>query len=235
MKAKILIVEDEMIVAQDMREFLSEQGFAIVGIATSAEKCFQLLEQSPTDVVLMDIRIKGNMTGIEAAIAIKENHAIPVIFITANNQDATLSEALKAHPAAIISKPFHLCDIKSAIQIALNKKEYRTPTNDDSSLPFFVKQGNVYKKIAHEDVIYIKAEGSYSKIVTDKGSYTLSCNLVHVQNRFLQTSLKRVHRSYIINAQKVSSFDDRFLWLEFIKIPYSQSYISEVREIFKKV
>ncbi|MCB9092160.1 MAG: response regulator [Halobacteriovoraceae bacterium] len=120
---KILIVEDEAIVAVDIEQGLRSLDYHICGIAASGKEAIALAEKEQPDLVLMDIRLQGNMTGIEAAKIIKERFKIPAIFLTAHSDDATLQSARLVEPFGYLLKPFGIRELKVAIEMALYKAE----------------------------------------------------------------------------------------------------------------
>ena len=118
---RILIVEDEAIVAMDIESRLTAMGYAIAGRAASAEQALALAKEAQPDLILMDIRLQGEMDGIDAALEIHKYFRIPVIFVTAYSEETTLERAKLAEPFGYILKPFDDRELKSAIEIALYK------------------------------------------------------------------------------------------------------------------
>ncbi len=115
----ILIVEDEWIIALDIKRHLSKLGYGVVGTANSAEKALELVAQTKPDLVLMDIYLQGETTGIEASELIRQQFHLPIVFLTAHANEATLAEAIATHPQAYVVKPFKEQDLSIAIQLAL--------------------------------------------------------------------------------------------------------------------
>jgi DNA-binding NtrC family response regulator len=119
--AKILIVEDEQIVAVDIESQLERLGYRVVGTAASGEEaCRKAAEQEP-DLVLMDVRIEGSMDGIEAAQRIRRSREIPIVFLTAYTDVDTLERAKRIEPYGYIVKPFAQRDLEATIEVALYK------------------------------------------------------------------------------------------------------------------
>ncbi len=121
--AHIMIVEDEAIVALEMEELLKKYGYDVVASAPSAEKGLKALSHLKPDLVLMDIRLKGAMTGIEAAEHILNNYSVPVIFITAYADEETVKQARAASPYGYLLKPLRTEELHASIQVALHKFE----------------------------------------------------------------------------------------------------------------
>jgi CheY-like chemotaxis protein len=117
-KKKILIVEDEGIVAMEIKNELQTLGYDASTFA-SGEEAIQSLELSIPDLILMDIRLKGKMDGTETAGLIRKDHDIPVIYLTAHTDDGTLEKAKATVPYNYIVKPFDMKELHIAIVIAL--------------------------------------------------------------------------------------------------------------------
>lgn len=118
---KILIVDDEIIIAREIEYRLQQLGYAIVGAASSGEEALELVALHQPDLVLMDIVLKGAMDGIEAAAEIVRQWNIPVIFVTAYTDEETLQRAKITEPYAYIVKPFSERELRANIEMALYK------------------------------------------------------------------------------------------------------------------
>lgn len=122
-RTKILVVEDERIVADDIKDSLERLGYAACGIAISGEEAVKKAKEMKPDLVLMDIVLEGKMDGIEAASIISSNFDIPIVYLTAYEDENTLRRAKKTMPFGYILKPFEDRVLYSAIEIALYKHQ----------------------------------------------------------------------------------------------------------------
>lgn len=118
---KILIVEDEHIVAMGIKRMIKSLGYQVTGIASTGEDAVFKAESTFPDLVLMDIMLKGKLAGLEAAEAIKNRFSIPVIFITACSDREIREMAENIGPSGYITKPFDENDLSRAIEIALQR------------------------------------------------------------------------------------------------------------------
>lgn len=118
---KILIVEDDDIIARVEDWRLKNLGYTVCGRATNGAEAIELVSSKKPDVVLMDINIKGEIDGIETARMIKKEFNIPVIYVTSHSDGATLVRAKETKPDGFILKPFEDNDLRIAIQLALKK------------------------------------------------------------------------------------------------------------------
>jgi CheY-like chemotaxis protein len=117
--AKILLVEDEAIIAADISARLVQMGYTVSGITGNGEEAIALTAKHQPDVVLMDIMLEGPMFGTEAATRIRSEFNLPVIFVTANSDDITLDYAFSASPFGYVLKPFEDRELRVAIEMGL--------------------------------------------------------------------------------------------------------------------
>jgi len=119
---RILIVEDEIVIASEIKLRLEALGYGVIGIVNNGRDAIKKAELYEPDVVLMDITLKGKMTGLEAAREIDKNSGIPVIFITAHTDRSTLDSARESSSHGIFTKPFSDEELTAAIQQATISK-----------------------------------------------------------------------------------------------------------------
>jgi two-component system, cell cycle sensor histidine kinase and response regulator CckA len=122
-KTKILIVEDEGLIARDIASRLERSGYAVVGIAEAGDEALRKVEEFAPDLILMDIRINGDMDGVETATRIQEQFDLPIIYITAHSDRETLDRAKITAPFGFLTKPLHQTNLKDSIEIALYKHQ----------------------------------------------------------------------------------------------------------------
>ncbi|AKB51494.1 response regulator receiver [Methanosarcina barkeri str. Wiesmoor] len=120
-EGRILVVEDEHIVAMGIKRMLKSLGYTVTGVASSGEDAISKAESTFPDVVLMDIMLKGDMDGVEAARKIREGFDVPVVYLTAYSDNIILERAKKTEPFGYIVKPFDEKDLYSSIEIALHR------------------------------------------------------------------------------------------------------------------
>lgn len=118
---RILVVEDEAIVAMVIKKRLMNLGYSVSGVAATGKDAITKVEGTFPDLVLMDIMLKGDMDGIEAADEIRKRFSIPVVYLTAHSDENTLERAKQTEPYGYILKPFTERDLSSNIEIAIHK------------------------------------------------------------------------------------------------------------------
>jgi len=244
----VLVVEDESIVSKDIQHSLKKLGYTVVGAASTGEKAIELALSERPDIVLMDIMLKGNMNGIEAASLIKEQIAIPVIFLTAYADESTLSKAKISEPYGYILKPFKEIDLQTSIEMAIykHKKEqeiikerdflFSLVDNKEKSKDFiFVKSNSKLVKINCKDIYFIEALKDYVVINTLDTRYTIHSTMKEIENKMGTEEFIRVHRSFIVRLDKISSIEFPNLSLENDKksIPIGGSFRDDLNSKIK--
>jgi DNA-binding LytR/AlgR family response regulator len=250
---RILIVEDEIEIADDLRETLEEFGYQITDVVHSGEDALKSIERIEPDLALCDIKINGYMDGIQTAEEIKKIIDIPIIFLTAHFERALLDRAKKTHPVNYLLKPFDEDRLRIAIEFAISnhnlkpKKIQEEPEIQDRALPeyninndrIFVKIDGRWVRIFIDDILFLKADGSGCNIITTQNQMVSirSQNLKTFMERLSHPKIIRTDRSYAINIDKVIGVEGNSLLLEKnidsannnpIDIPISDTYRSEV-------
>lgn len=248
-KVNVLVVEDESIVSKDIQHSLKKLGYQIAGSAATGEKAIELVGSEHPDIVLMDIMLKGDMSGIEAAQQIKERYAIPVIFLTAYADESTLSKAKITEPYGYVLKPFKEIDLHTTIEMAIYKhgkeqevmKErdllYSLVENKDQSDFVFVKSNSKLVKLKNSDIYYVEALKDYVVIHTQNSRFTIHSTMKDIETKLGEDDFLRIHRSFIVRLDKISTIEYPNLTLENIDkvIPIGGSYKDELTRRIKTV
>ena len=237
-KIKVLIVEDELIVSEELRELMLRNDYDVIGQAADSNGAMELITQQVPDIILMDIDIKGELDGIELAHKILHEHNCAIIFLTAFDDSYFLKRASKVGPAAYIVKPFEERNLKSAIEMAFYKLIGENDMEENSTSYFiddrvFIKENQRFKKIALDEIRYVEAVGSYSDIYLSDGKMTLSINLKNFEKRLSSKKFLRVHRSYLINSEKIDAFEGNTIYIDSKAIPLSPAHKEEFLKIYK--
>ncbi len=249
-KINVLVVEDESIVSKDIQHSLKKLGYNVVGASATGEMAIELAGSENPDIVLMDIMLKGEMNGIEAADKIKEKHAIPIIFLTAYADESTLSKAKITQPYGYILKPFKEIDLHTTIEMAIYKhgkeqeivKErdllYSIIESKEGNKDFiFVKSNSKLVKLRNNEIYYIEALKDYVVIHTENTRYTIHSTMKDIEAKMGSEQFLRIHRSYIVRLDKIATIEYPNLTLENIEkvVPIGGSYRDELTKRIKQV
>jgi len=129
-KERILVVEDEVLVAEELREDLEELGYSVAGVVGSGESAVRAVSENRPDLILMDVRLEGDVDGIEAARQIQAKFDVPIIYLTAYSDQETLKRAAATSPAAYLIKPFNERELEANIALALSANRPKPSPTD---------------------------------------------------------------------------------------------------------
>lgn len=230
-KTRVLIVEDDMIIAANISLQLSKLGYEITGIESRGEEAIIHARLNTPDVVLMDINLKGSIDGIETAYSIQTTKDIPIIYITANNDEATFEKAKKTHPFAFIAKPINIRGLRrtlSLVEEQINKKN-KTGGEKEEIIEFlndriFIRHHGQMVKLLLDDILFLEADRNYCQIVTANQSYILTATLKVMQDKLPGNIFVRIHRSYIVNITCLDVVAESHVEINRKVIPLSKSY-----------
>lgn len=152
-KTKILIVEDESIVALDIKRALSKLGHEVTDMVTNYKDTLNSIDEQRPDIILMDIHLENSQDGIETAHAIQERDTIPIIYLTAFSDERTIQRAIQTNPIGYLIKPFKREELKSTILLGLHKM---TPLQNEGLFDNFKALGHDYYFDTKTDNLYYK-------------------------------------------------------------------------------
>ena len=235
---KILIVEDDMIIGAKISMQLTLLGYEVTGIVPRGEEAIMHVEENKPDIVLLDINLKGTLDGIETAQAMQKIADVPIIYVTANADEATFNRAKETRPYAFIAKPIKNIDLQRAIELAIsriaeNKKSVAAedPTYD---MPFilsdriFVRHKEKMVKLYIEEILYIEAERNYCRIFTKNKEYLLSTTLKIMEEKLPTRHFIRVHRSFMVNLMQIDEVAENHVIVAHKAVPLSNSLRDEL-------
>lgn len=233
--ARVLIVEDEMIIAAKISLHLEQLGYAVEGILTRGEEAVLHCRNAPPDVLLLDVNLKGDLDGVDTARLLrKEGLDVPTIYLTANSDAATFDRAKLTGPSAFLSKPYRKTELARAVELALIGRS-PAPTTAGAGAEnsyllsdrIFVRHNDRMVRLALSDIQYIEAERAYCRIQTAGTEYLLSLAMGRLEEQVKHGDLVRVHRSYLVNLRHVEAIADNHLVVAGRAIPLSRSHRAE--------
>lgn len=237
---KLLIVEDDMIIAAKISLQLTKLGYEVTAIVPRGEEAILQAEETKPDIVLLDINLKGVLDGIETAQELNRLVDVPIIYVTANTDEATFNRAKATRPYAFITKPIKNIDLQRAIELTISRMaDNHHKTNDsDSELseakPFilsdriFVRHKEKMVKIVVEEIFYIEADRNYCHIYTPKKEYVLATSLKVMEEKLPARQFLRVHRSFMVNLNHVDEVAENHLIIAQKAIPLGTNFRDEL-------
>lgn len=235
-KPKILISEDEVIIAEDLAASLEELGYETCAI-DAGEDTIDMIRETQPDLVLLDINLRGSTDGVDIGSRIREEFKIPFIYLTAYADSATVDRAKKTEPDGFLIKPFDDKSLRSAIEIALYKHDSNQKngkaTNgahlehkdqEVASDYIFVKVKHRIIKVYYREILWVEAYDNYSFIVTADQKYLVSSTLKDMEHKLPSHNFVRVHRSYIANLDKIEALEENSVVFSKGDVPIGKSY-----------
>ncbi len=249
---RILVVEDEMVIGANISLQLSGFGYEVTGIVPRGEEALVHVRENHPDIVLLDIHLKGKIDGIQTAEMMQKERNIPVIYLTANADDAHFNRAKDTHPYAFIPKPFKSLDLKRAIELTASRlQQNAVSSSHDDPIPasaeiknkssfvltdsIFVRNHEKMVKIIVKDIYYIEAERNYCRIYTKDKEYLLVITLKEMSEKLPQGQFVRVHRSYIVNVEHVDEVALSHLAVARKAIPLSKSFRNDLMNVLQTI
>jgi DNA-binding LytR/AlgR family response regulator len=223
---KVGIVEDELIIAEKIKNQLAGMGYLVCDPVSSYDEALEMIVSEKPDMLLLDINLNDKKDGIDLAEQVNKQHHLPFIFLTANSDAATVERAKKVRPNAFLVKPFVKEDLFTAIEIAFNNYSESKTTAETPVREFiFIRDGHRFGKLLFTDIIYVESRENYVVIHTkDKRSIITRSTFSDFIAQLPQSEFIRTHRSFIVRVKAIENIEPtEVLALDF-KIPVSNTY-----------
>ena len=223
---KILIVEDEILIADNVSRYLIKKGYQVVGIAISFEEAVALFIQESPDIVLLDIKLSGPKTGIDFAHFIQKQSVVkPFIFLTSQMDTNNINNAKNTFPAGYLSKPIQKESLYASIEIAMHKNSFKK--EEFITIPLFDGQKNHIIPIS--DILYLEADHIYSQVYISGDKQIIQRSpLKNLLDQLPSELFIQTHRSFAINIDQVKGYDNDHIYIRNSTIPISRSRKKEV-------
>jgi DNA-binding LytR/AlgR family response regulator len=230
---KILIVEDETLISEELSLIIQSLGYEVVGIANNESDALALVQKENPDLVCLDIDLKAGGSGFNIASKLE----IPFLFITSFFDEITLAKAKDYSPYSYIVKPFRDIDIKSNLSLAFFKIESQIETKPSSVVgkkeELFIKKDGEAFRIDSSEILYLKGEDNYSVLhMTDGSKHMTSTTLKKMNEKLEPFGFIRVHKSYSVSIAKVTGFQGSTIYLTEKAIPIGKAFRSNLRDRF---
>ena len=235
---KILVLEDELLLAKDLQGKLEDFGYHVEHVR-SGEETLKAFQKDIPDLAVLDIEVEGEMDGLEIGSYITNTYGTPIIYLTQFKDLQTFQKAKKAKPVSYLTKPVNLWDLIRAIELSLEHAAIATNVEEKnyvlSKAIYLKSEEQHFEKVSIDDIYYLKAAGAYTEIHTTTKTFIFSDNISYFEKKLMAPQLMRVHRSWMINVNRVDSIDKSNLVVHDEKIPVGKSYKKTVQATFKLI
>lgn len=221
--ATILIVEDEPIIAADVKILCEKAGHIVPEVIDSGEEVIQKVSSIKPDLVLLDIALAGTLSGLQVAEFLQKIQ-IQFIFITSFMDETTLSNVQRLQPAAYIVKPFQENNLLANIDLALFKERVKTGTNKPVAERIFIKQDTGYAAIDLDEVLYAEAYDNYAYLFAKSERYLLTQTLKATEEKLNAFGFVRIHKSFIVQVKHITSIEEGHVIVQHARLPIGKVY-----------
>ncbi|GAA4051631.1 hypothetical protein GCM10022409_43140 [Hymenobacter glaciei] len=229
--AKVLIVEDEFIIAAHLRTIVEGLGHEVIGVADRATEALALLRGAAElpALALLDITLRGELDGIDLASRLRAEFGLPFVFVTSLADAVTVARAKQARPLGYLVKPFDEQEVFVALEMALAATETPStnpaPTLDATPTSLFVRDRKQLVRVDFADICWLEADGNYTTMHTCLGfRYTAVAALKQVEERLPPADFLRIHKSYIVALNKITALSGQTVVVEGQHIPVGRAY-----------
>ncbi len=211
---KILIIEDEVLIAEFIKDILLSFNYSDIQLAHNLTQASLSLNNFLPDVVFLDIRMTGELDGLELAHQINNTYKIPFVFISAHSDKEIIAKAISTKPISYITKPIKEADVFTAIELVKQK------INEVNFL--HIKNGYENIKLFFDEVLFIKSDDNYIHIFTTDSKFTIRNTLEWFKEQSPKNYFHRTHRSYLVNINKITKTKAKSVFIGSVEIPVSR-------------
>lgn len=228
---RILILEDEAIIAESLFQLLSLLEYNPYEPVDNPDDAIAMIRSFSPDLIILDLNLKDNRSGLEVAAYLTEQKLhIPFIVLTAHSDAGTISAVKKFTPAAYLVKPFMRESLFAAIEMAIPDQ---SEEEDEDNLELFLKTGIKYEKLDLTELAYVKASGKYTELHFTFGKRLIRMPLSAFIQQNNNIKFLRVHKTYAVNPEFITSFTADELLLDKNKIPIGRFFMPGVNNYLR--
>ena len=224
MKVRVLIVEDEPIIADDIALTLGDLGFDVADIVNSADLALAAIKRTQPDLVLLDIRIKGEKDGVRLAHEMNEQFDIPFVFLSSLYDEQTLHRAKSTQPSGYLVKPYKEQDLKVTLELALSKKNQSVKTPEEAPLNLFVRKSGAMVPLRFEEITYVEADDNYCVFHEPDEKHVVSHTLKDIEVKLTSAGFCRIHKSFLVNISHIDRIEHSVVFIQETMLPIGKAY-----------
>lgn len=235
MSLRIIIVEDELIVAEDIKMMLEFSGYSVVGIAFNYTEAVKMFQEEQIDLALLDVNLGGSKDGIDLAEYINKNYHVPIIYATSNTDKYTVSKAKTTYNSGYLVKPFRKEDLFTSIEMAIANYDNKNGLKDkDYPKTIFIKNGSLFVRVLVGEIVILKSEKNYTEVITCNKKYVVRGTVKTVLEELDPALFLRIHKSFVVNLDKIQAINSTYVIMEKEEeVPLGKVYKEELISKFK--
>lgn len=229
--SRFLIVEDELLIAETISDYLKNEGCSNIFIVESVQQAIDYIENNKIDFVLTDIALGENISGIDLGNLLNSKYKIPFIYITSHANKAMIDKAKHTYPSAYIRKPFKKEDLIIAIQLGLFNASSDNKSETEQEL--VVKEGRTLIRIFHNTILWMEADGNYTTIqlITNK-RHVIRTTLSELEEQLSSPNFIRIHKSYLANKIHITEVRTSTVVINNQELAVGRTYQKNLLNVF---
>jgi DNA-binding LytR/AlgR family response regulator len=226
---KIYVVEDMGVTRASLINILETNKHIAVGSSATAEKAWFEIQDLKPDLVLLDLNLKGNKTGLWLAKKIRSHLNIPFIFITAYGSNEIVDRITEVKSDGYIMKPFNKSTLLANIQLAVaNFDKNKSTAHIANTQYYLLKTKNGIRKIKVNDIKYLQSQGNYVNVFLEEEQLVTRFKLDDLLNVLNTKIIQKVHLRYAVNTNKINKIDKQDVFIDDVKIPVSKTFLFKI-------
>lgn len=237
---KILIIEDDLIIASDIKSYMQNAGHHVIGIARDSKEAMKLVKTNPPDLAIIDITLgKLSNAGILIAREIQTQHWMPFIYLTSHSDSATLEKAGKTLPSAYLLKPFRAEELLIQVGLAYSNFANQRKQNSTEAITtdsFYLPFNNGHERVTSGEILYLEAQGACVNVYIKnrKSPGMIGMNLGNLSQYFNTPNFFRLSRSLFINMDHIKRIERTHIYLGEEKVSVEISEANR-KELLKRL
>jgi DNA-binding LytR/AlgR family response regulator len=242
-EVRLLIVEDDAVIAADLAALLNDLGYTVCAICSDANSALRSIPVHQPDLLLLDINLGQGKDGIAIAERINAAERLPFVFVTGHTDRATLERVKGTRPAGFIIKPFDEDDLRTQIEIALARHAAQVDASNEPSDAqrqdfrianvLFVRDKGRLVKVPVDDIRYAEADDNYVILHTADRRYAVATTLNKIEERLASVHFVRIHRSYLADVRRITGLREREALLGDVLLPVGRTHKEAVRTMWE--
>lgn len=231
MKPKVIIVEDDIVISESIALDLTKENYQVIAQCESGEAALNVINDKLPDLIIMDIKLKGDLNGIEVSEKILKQFNIPIIYLTDAADDKTFQKAKETSPSNYLTKPFQSHQLIMAIELAL----FTGPVSETNDFGFFKTVNKEAVKVYYKDILYLKSDKVYCHVMLEDKKHTISQPMKSVLKRIPYRDIVRISKTHCVNKNHVDKIIGNMLFVGNEKIKIGEKYRQLAKTIFNVI
>ncbi len=233
---RILALEDDPGLARALRAIVQELGYELLPVAADADDALKFFDLYHPDLVLLDVRLRGERDGIEVGQALNAKRPVPLIFVTSFQDRETFERAKALGAFAFLTKPYDALVLERAIELAMQHFARENRAQSSSATPpelvpqddsLFIREGHKLTRVPYPDIHWIETDDDYCHLHTTRKKYTIRISLRELEDQLPANRFLRVHRSYLVQMACIDQVDPHKQEVQLLngqKVPIGRAY-----------